>query len=408
MSETPAAQLQTASEAAPAAGARPTPLAFVIDGESSIRHFVSLVLQGSGVDTLEFSDSTELRGARVARQPDLVLLDVSVDVQEALALMEVLGSSGCRGAVQLMSGRGAAVLETFRQAGEKYGLRMLPVLKKPFESLALQNILRGLKLGNPAPARVKVQLAEALRNNWIEFWYQPKIDLRKKKLAGAEAVAHVRHPRHGVLSPESFMPGADEPSLQALAERALLDALAFGLNLSQLGVNLSVAVDITAGALTELPIADIVRTRRPQAKDWAGLVLDVPEQQIVGEIALASELTGMLAEHNVKLAIDHFGRAYATLMRRKDLPFAEMKLDRSFVAGCGVDNVTEPICKKVIDLAHSFGSLAVGIGMDTASDVLAMTSMGCDIGQGCLLGRPMPEERFVSLLKQRATLRPAE
>jgi EAL domain-containing protein (putative c-di-GMP-specific phosphodiesterase class I)/FixJ family two-component response regulator len=400
-----AAQTHTATDAAPAGRA---PLAFVVDGASSIRRFVSLVLQGGGVDTLEFADNAELREARVVRPPDLVLLDVSVDMQDALASIETLRNAGCRGPVQLMSGRGSAVLETVKQAGEQYGLRMLPVLKKPFETSELQNILRELKLGNWAPAKARIELAQALKNDWIEFWYQPKVDLRKKQLAGAEVIAHARHPQHGVLAAESFVPRADEASLLTLAERALVDALKFGLRLSQLGVNLRIAVDMTVNALTKLPIADIVRSHRAQLKDWAGLVLDITEGQIVNEIALASEMNKKLAEHNVKLAIDDFGKAYATLMKRKDIPFAEMKLDHSFVAGCGSDKINRPICKTVIDLAHSFGSLAVGIGVDKGSDAVALASMGCDLGQGFLLGRAMPQERFLSLLKQRATVRRAE
>lgn len=407
MSESAAAPAHPATDAAPAAGERRTPLAFVVDGESSIRHFVSLVLQGSGVDTLEFDNSAELREARTVRPPDLILLDVSVDVQDALATIERLGSSGYRGPVQLMSARGLAVLETVKQAGEQHGLRMLPVLKKPFETSALQNILHDLKLGSAAPVEVTIELADALKNKWIELWYQPKIDLRKKQLVGVEAVAHARHPLHGALPPESFMPGAGEASLKALAECALVGALKFGLGLSRLGVNLRIAVDVTFGALTAVPIGDIVRAHRPQAKDWAGLVLDIPEQQIVSEIALAGELAGKLAEHNVKLAIDDFGKAYATLMKRKDLPFAEIKLDRSFVVGCSSDKINRPICKTVIDLAHSVGCLAVGTGVDKASDAAALTAMGCDLGQGLLLGRPMPEERFLALLKQRGAVRPA-
>ena len=69
----------------------------------------------------------------------------------------------------------------------------------------------------------------------------------------------------------------------------------------------------------------------------------------------------------------------------------------TFVTDCGTDKVNAPLCKTVIDLAHNFGSLAVAIGIEKASDALALTSMGCDIGQGFLLGQPMPEERFVSL-----------
>ncbi|MGA9009618.1 MAG: EAL domain-containing protein [Xanthobacteraceae bacterium] len=96
------------------------------------------------------------------------------------------------------------------------------------------------------------------------------------------------------------------------------------------------------------------------------------------------------------------GRAYSAVMRLTELPFAELKLDRSFVTGCGTDSASAPLRKAAIDIAHSFGSLAVGVGIERASDAVALVSMGCDYGQGFLLGQPMPEERFVALLRQRA------
>ena len=106
-------------------------------------------------------------------------------------------------------------------------------------------------------------------------------------------------------------------------------------------------------------------------------------------------------QREIDRLFDDFGRGYSSLVRLKELPFAELKLDRTFVTDCGTDKVNAPICKTVIDLAHNFGSLAVAIGIEKASDALALTSMGCDLGQGFLLGQPMPEERFASLLRQR-------
>jgi EAL domain-containing protein (putative c-di-GMP-specific phosphodiesterase class I) len=84
-----------------------------------------------------------------------------------------------------------------------------------------------------------------------------------------------------------------------------------------------------------------------------------------------------------------------------------MKLDRVFVTDCSADKVNASICRSVIDLAHSFGSLAVGIGVETAADVSALVGMGCDLGQGYLLGQPMAEERFAALLKQRVAAQAA-
>ena len=395
------------SDAAAAANERRGALAFIIDEEGSIRQFVSLILQGSGVDTIEFVDGASFRDTPIARLPDMVFLNVNLEVQDAVASIETLNKSGFTGSVQLMSSRGSAVLDTVKQAGEQMKLPMLPVLKKPFETSAIQKVLSELKLGDGPKSDVKITLAEALKNNWIEFWYQPKIDLRRKQLAGAEAFARVCHPEHGVLLPGSFMPGADDASVHTLAERALVSALKSGLNLSRNGVNLRIAINVPVKCLVTLPVDKIVREHRPSVADWPGLMIDVTEDQIVNELALANDLSKKFAEHNVRLAIDDFGKSYASLTKLKELPFAEMKLDRSFVVGCGTDKLHAPICKTVIDLAHSFGALAVGIGLEKASDASALVSMGCDLGQGFLFGQPMPEERFTALLKQRVMVRPA-
>jgi EAL domain-containing protein (putative c-di-GMP-specific phosphodiesterase class I) len=394
-------------DAAAATSERRGALAFIIDEEGSIRQFVSLILQGSGVDTIEFVDGASFRNTPIARLPDMVFLNVNLEVQDAVASIETLTKAGFTGSVQLISSRGSAVLDNVKQAGEQMKLSMLPVLKKPFETSAIQKVLSELKLGHgPAPSGVKITLAEALKNNWVEFWYQPKIDLRRKQLAGAEAFARVCHPEHGILLPGSFMPGADDASVHTLAERALVSALKSGLNLSRFGVNLRIAINVPVKCLVTLPVDKIVREHRPSVDDWPGLMIDVSEDQIITELKLANDLSKKFAEHHVRLAIDDFGKGHASLTKLKELPFAEMKLDRSFVVGCGTDKIHAPICKTVIDLAHSFGALAVGIGLEKASDASALVSMGCDLGQGFLFGQPMPEERFTALLKQRVMVRP--
>jgi EAL domain-containing protein (putative c-di-GMP-specific phosphodiesterase class I) len=199
------------------------------------------------------------------------------------------------------------------------------------------------------------------------------------------------------------MPGADDASVLALAEQGVVAALKAGLSFATLGLNLRLSVNLPVSALVKLDVPAIVRAHRSHRDRWPGLIIDVTEEQIITDIALANDIAKRLASVNVKLAIDDFGRGYSSLMRLKELPFAEMKLDRAFVADCGTDKVNAPICKTVIDLAHNFGSVAVAIGIEKAADVQALLAMGCDYGQGFLLGQPMPEERFMSLLRQRAT-----
>ena len=230
-----------------------------------------------------------------------------------------------------MSSRGAAVLAHVKSIGVHHKLKMLPVLRKPFETNVIVKLLGDLKLGHLATVAGRIDLADALSNGWIEFWYQPKIDLRKKQLIGAETLARVRHPDYGILMPGAFMPGATEANLIALSEMALSHAIEAGLNFSKLGANLRMAINIPVDVLIRIAIDDVVETYRPQFEKWPGLIIDIAEQDIVGDLRLATDIAKKLAHLDIKLAIDDCGRGHSALNRLAVMPFAEIKLDRAFV-----------------------------------------------------------------------------
>ena len=379
------------------------PRCFVVDSDASVRRFLSLILHGAGLNAEEFAAGETLTTALAHRPPDLIVLDVALEFSEPIQCLRELAASNYRGPVQLLSSRGAAVLAHVKHIGEQNGLQMLPALKKPIEPQAILQVLHELKLGHTSPAAGRIDLDEALNSGWIEFWYQPKIDLRRKQLVGAELFARARHPQHDIMMPEAFMPGATEASLVKLAEHALVSALKAGLSFAKLGVSLQLAVNMSVSALGKLRMFEILQTYRPQFERWPGLIVDVMEEQVIADPARISEIAKELKQLEVKLAIDNFGRRHTALPNLKELPLAEIKIDRSFVADCATSKVNAPACKTMIDLAHNCGSLAVAIGIEKASDAIALLRMGCDCGQGFLLGQPMPESLFVSLLRQRTT-----
>src|SRR5690242_8715277 len=122
--------------------------------------------------------------------------------------------------------------------------------------------------GAPAAPPASIAIEEALQNNWLELWYQPKIDLRRKCLAGAEALARIRHPQEGMLWPEDFLPDTDEEGLLQLTEHALLTTLRSWSMFADAGFNLHLAINIPASALSRLPIAQIVTENRPRGENW--------------------------------------------------------------------------------------------------------------------------------------------
>jgi EAL domain-containing protein (putative c-di-GMP-specific phosphodiesterase class I) len=268
----------------------------------------------------------------------------------------------------------------------------------------IRKVVRQHRLDGAPTSAELIGLEEALRNDWIEFWYQPKIDLRKKQLAGVEIFARMRHPQHGILLPGAFMETASEKSLVDLAEKSLLHALKTSLSFSKMGINFRLAVNVSIAALMTLPVRSIVREYRRDGDNWPGLILDVTEDQIASDLPTYRDFTADMRSCGIQLAIDDFGRGYLPLTRMNEIPFAELKLDRSFVAGCATDKRYAAVCKTVIDLAHNFDATAVAVGIEKPADAHSLFRMGCDLGQGYLFAQPMAQDRFLTLLKQRAEM----
>jgi EAL domain-containing protein (putative c-di-GMP-specific phosphodiesterase class I) len=398
-----------------------TPSCFVVDDEPGIRNIVTYSLHDFGIRTNEFDSAPAVIEALAKQTPDLFFLDVSLCGSDAIDVIRGLGTRSYHGTVQLMSGKDPALLEEIRRVGERHSLRMLPVLQKPFRAEAIRKIirdnfgeqLRKVNLEHPVAPSVGtvsvspwVSLEEILKKNWLELWYQPKIDLKAKCLAGAEGLARARHPGQGIMPPGSFLPNADEASMLKLTETVILTALADWEKFAEQGFALRLALNVPVSALVKLPISSIVRENRPKSEKWPGLILEVTEDQIVRDIQLAHEIATQLKIYDITLAIDDFGTGYSHLARLRDLPFGELKLDRNLVMNCGEDETNAALCQTGIDLAHRFGSVAVAEGIEKNSELEAVYRMGCDFGQGYLFAPPMPRDKFVTLLKSRSQRNP--
>jgi EAL domain-containing protein (putative c-di-GMP-specific phosphodiesterase class I) len=270
----------------------------------------------------------------------------------------------------------------------------------PINTLAADHRRASVESASAAPAP-RIAIAEALRNHWFEIWYQPKIDLKRKCLAGAEALARIRHPQLGVLPPGSFVPDVDEQSVADLAQHALIVTLCDWSEFEEAGFNLHLAINVPAGVLIKLPIPTLLNEYRPKSERWPGLIVEVTEDQIVRDIVLAKQIAEQLQANGIKIAIDDFGAGYSSFSSLRELPFAELKIDRSFVLGCATDATNAALCQTAIDLAHRFGSAAVAEGIEIQADLQALMVMGCDFGQGPLIAPPMPRERFLELLRRR-------
>ncbi len=266
--------------------------------------------------------------------------------------------------------------------------------------------LRNLFASAPDPyadPKAKIPLAEVLKRDWFELWYQPKIELKTMRMVGAEALVRARHPSRGVVAPFFFLPDAGEEDLLKLTEQVILTALGDWDVFNDAGVAMKSAVNVPVVAFMKLPIPRMLREARPRAQHWPGMVLEVTEDQIINDLNLANDVAGALRELNCTLALDDFGAGYSSLGRLKQLPFSELKIDRSYVMNCDRDPLNAGLCETIVELSKRFGLKTVAEGIETIHESHKLQGIGCQIGQGYLFAKPMPRDQLIGLMRNRMT-----
>jgi EAL domain-containing protein (putative c-di-GMP-specific phosphodiesterase class I) len=253
----------------------------------------------------------------------------------------------------------------------------------------------------------KITLAQALARDWCELWYQPKIELKTMRLVGAEGLVRARHPQRGVLGPGAFLPGASECDMLALTERVIISALRDWEDCAARGVSIKLSVNVPVSALVKLPIPAILREQRPQAANWPGLILEVTEDEIIHDLQIANDVADALRAFSCTLALDDFGAGYSSLARLRELPFSELKIDRSYVSNCHHDRVNGGLCEVIVQLGQRFGLKTVAEGIETTHECHKLQAAGCDIGQGYLFAKPMPKDQLIGMMRGRLVGRPA-
>lgn len=264
----------------------------------------------------------------------------------------------------------------------------------------LQVLQKLLKKADPEPLDGPVTLGDVLRRNWFELWHQPKIDLRIKRLVGAEALVRARRPDGSLLGPAAFLPGASEPDMLALTERVILTALRDFEEYAAQGAVLKLSVNVPASAFVKLPIARMIHEERPSG-NWPGLILEVTEDEVMHDLKIAQEVADELRSLNCTLALDDFGAGYSSLARLRQLPFSELKIDRSYVTAVDQDKMNAGLCETIVELAKRFDLKTVAEGIETPHESHKLQGMGCDIGQGYLFAKPMAKPHFIGLLSRR-------
>lgn len=373
--------------------------AIVVDDHLDICSVVTAQLRKLGIDAQGMTSKADLLLALEAPHPDLLLLDLSLGDSDAVEIFGLLHDRGYAGRVVLMSGHSGSVLDHARRIGERAGVEISGTLRKPFRRQELETVVSafgGTVEALPPHQSEPVEaglLRTALDNGWVEFWFQPKIDLRTDAIAGMEALARIRHPDRGVLAPSAFLPRIEDIDLHDLtvaAARAALDLCAGAGSQPPASINVAGRTILRPGLIEALKALGSGARQR--------LILEITETDLIGDLAAAEAFATRAVLHGFRISIDDFGTGYATFERLRHIPFAELKIERAIVHGCAEDEALRKICRAAVELGHGFEAKVVAEGIETRADLAAVRALGFDLAQGYLLAPPVPAETMRVLL----------
>jgi diguanylate cyclase (GGDEF)-like protein len=244
-----------------------------------------------------------------------------------------------------------------------------------------------------SPARLTLlsDLRRAMDRGEAELHFQPKVWLADGRAAGLEAVVRWRHPQRGMITPGEFAETAGHSDLMRdLTQHVLDSALGQAQAWWQAGLPVQVAVTVSARDLLDAGlIATISHGLGSRELPPAALMLQISERVLTGEPACAAAAVDALAGLGLPVSLDDFGVGYSSLVRLRQLPVCEMKIDPSFIGRLRGSADDEVIVRSLVDLVRALGIRSVAKGVESAAAAATLRSMGCDAAQGLFVSRPL-------------------
>jgi EAL domain-containing protein (putative c-di-GMP-specific phosphodiesterase class I)/CHASE2 domain-containing sensor protein len=244
------------------------------------------------------------------------------------------------------------------------------------------------------------QLDSAIENGEVWIAFQPQLDLKSRRIVGAEALARWTHPEKGPIAASEFVAAAEQNDrIGKLTDFVLEKAVAAAALITKRGHDFNMAVNLSARLLTDkqLVIRVAALLARYNVKPHL-LTLELTETSELVDSGQSLEMLARLRELGLCISIDDYGTGLSTLDYLKKIPANEIKIDQSFVKGLADNRSDRLMVQSTIGLAHSLGRRVVAEGVEQREILIALEEMDCDIAQGFIVGRPMSLDNLVKRL----------
>ncbi len=246
------------------------------------------------------------------------------------------------------------------------------------------------------------QLRQAMEQDQLVLHFQPKINIRTRKILDVEALIRWQHPEYGFIPPVEFIPPAERTGLiKPLTMWVLKTVARHRTEWSRRGVDIHISANLSVRNLEDPQLPNQVSELLTPANLRAGwLKMEITESAIISDSARAMDVLNTLSRMGVRFSIDDFGTGYSSLVYLKQLPVDEIKIDKAFLKDMAVNENDAVIVRSTIELGHNLGLQVVAEGVENKETWNRLDALGCDAAQGYYMCRPIPAEDLLGWIKK--------
>jgi len=365
----------------------------IFDDEDAVGRSIVRTANMAGIDAVSVVDAASFAAQLRSDPPHVVLLDLQLGATDGVAQLRVLAEQNFTGAVVLMSGFDGRVLGSARTLGQSLGLKIADTLEKPLRLGQLEQLLD--RLCHVTTPLTLGRLRRAIADDEMALDFQPIATRNPKALLKLEALVHWDHPTIGRIPACEFLPIAesDIATINSMTDWVLGAAVEAYHVLAELGVNVPLSVNMSMQDLRDPALPDRVEQRlRDGNMPTQHLQIEITESAAFADVALTMDILTRLRLKGIKLSIDDFGTGYSSLRLLQQMPFSEIKVDRTFVSSLTTSRDSQAIVRSINDLATNMGLSCVAEGIESDEIAVALEQLGVHNLQGYFIARPMPVE----------------
>ncbi len=381
--------------------------ALVVDDDSFVRTNLCRLLAYLGVERIESAaDGAAARELLRTHGPfEIMTCDLQMPGADGVELLRGIAALQPNLKVVLISSMEPKILASIGELAIAQRVKLIGSLHKPVHLAALRQVLQK---NGPALAKDRdragdaeieaEELKQAIAAGEIDVYVQPQLDARTHELVGVEALARWISPRRGVVAPDRFIPLAESSGLiDELTTLICEQAMRACADWRQQGLYTHVAINFSMQSLVQLDLPDrIARMSSDFGLDPTQVVIEITESAAMVKVAGTLDVLSRLCLRKFKLSLDDFGTGFSSLSQLRRIPFGELKIDRSFVAGADEASSARAIIESSVQLAHSLDMKVVAEGIETQANWDTACALGCDVVQGYWIARPMPKSELVA------------